>query len=365
MSEQLRVGIVGTSWWTDQMHLPSLKSHAQVQVVAICGRNQARGQEIAAKYEIPQVFTDYQEMIEQADLQALVIAIPDDMHYPVAMAALDAGLHVLCEKPLAFDVQQAGEMTARAEAMGVKHMVLFTWRWLPHYQYFHELVTQGYVGRGYQCHFQFLHGKWRSDEYSWKADGSRSKGNLSIFASHMIDMARWNFGEIVRVSAHLGVYVERAGIAGQALEPANDATLLLAEFASGMQGVIQSSSVAHIGDRGNELNIRVYGEAGTLESDVIFGGGEAGAQIRGVRQGEESIKPLPVPARLQGNWDPLNYMEPFARQSVGPRLFVDAILEDRDLEPDFYDGLKVQEVIDSAVESHERGVWMAVSELGN
>jgi predicted dehydrogenase len=72
-----------------------------------------------------------------------------------------------------------------------------------------------------------------------------------------------------------------------------------------------------------------------------------------------------VPVRLQGNWDLLNYMEPFARQSVGPRLFVDAILEDRNLEPDFYDGLKVQEVIDAAVESHERGVWMAVSELGS
>ncbi len=364
MSEPLRVGIVGTSWWTEQMHLPSLQSHEQVQIAAICGRNRARGEEVAGKYEIPQVFTDYQEMVERANLQALVVAIPDDMHYPVTMAALDAGLHVLCEKPLALDVQQAGEMMARAEAMGVKHMVLFTWRWLPHYQYFRELVSQGYVGRGYQCRLQFLHGKWRTNEYTWKADRRRSCGNLAIFASHMIDMARWNFGEIARVSAHLGVYVERDGLGEQALDPANDASLLLVEFASGMQGVIQASSVAHMGDRGSELNVRVYGEAGTLESDVVFGGEEAGTHIRGAREGEERMQLLPVPERLQGDLDPLNSMAPFAQQSVGPRLFVDAILQDRDIEPDFYDGLKVQEVIDAAVESHRRGAWVEIAELG-
>lgn len=94
MSRRIAVGVVGTSWYADWMHLPVLKSHPQVQLAAICGRNRERAEEMAQKYKIPQLFTDYQAMIEQAGIDALVVAIPDDLHYPVTMAALDAGLHV-------------------------------------------------------------------------------------------------------------------------------------------------------------------------------------------------------------------------------------------------------------------------------
>ena len=91
MSEQVRVGIIGTSWWADMMHLPSLKSHSRAQIVAICGRNRDRADEMAGKYEIRHVFTNHREMIAQADLDALVIATPDGLHHAPAMAALAGG----------------------------------------------------------------------------------------------------------------------------------------------------------------------------------------------------------------------------------------------------------------------------------
>lgn len=97
MSRKIAVGLVGTSWYADLMHLPALKSHPQANLTAICGRNRDRAEEMAQKYAIPQVFTDYQALIEQAGLEALVVALPDDLHYPVTMAALDAGLHVCSE----------------------------------------------------------------------------------------------------------------------------------------------------------------------------------------------------------------------------------------------------------------------------
>jgi predicted dehydrogenase len=100
--------------------------------VAICGRNRERAEEMAHKYAIPTVFTDYHELIDKGHVQALVVATPDDLHYPITMAALDAGLHVLCEKPMALTVKQAREMTEKAEKVGVKHMVLFTNRWWVH-----------------------------------------------------------------------------------------------------------------------------------------------------------------------------------------------------------------------------------------
>ena len=140
MPERVRVGVIGTSWYADMMHLPNLKSHPRAELAAICGRNRERAEEMARKYEIPRVFTDYRELIEEGDLDAVVVATPDDLHHPMTMAALDAGLHVLCEKPMALNAGQAGEMYDKAEAAGVKHMVFFTYRWWPSYRYLKQLV---------------------------------------------------------------------------------------------------------------------------------------------------------------------------------------------------------------------------------
>ena len=116
MSDKVRVGVVGTSWFADLMHLPNLKSHVHAEIAAICGRNRDRAEEMARKYEIPLVYTDYREMIDKGDLHAVVIVTPDDVHYPITMDALDAELHVLCEKPLALDAAHAKRMYERAEA---------------------------------------------------------------------------------------------------------------------------------------------------------------------------------------------------------------------------------------------------------
>lgn len=135
MADKVRVGIVRTSWWAKLMYLPSLQSHPGAEIVAICGRDRGRTEALAQTYGIPPVFTDYGEAIERGNLQALIISTPDDLLRPIALRALEADLHVLCEKPLANSAYQAKVMWEKAEAAGVKHMVLFTWRWMPHFAY--------------------------------------------------------------------------------------------------------------------------------------------------------------------------------------------------------------------------------------
>ena len=83
MPGKVRVGVIGTSWWADLAHLPWIKSHQRAELAAICGRNLGRAEDIAKKYEVPLVFTDYREMIEKGDLHALVVATPDDLHFPM------------------------------------------------------------------------------------------------------------------------------------------------------------------------------------------------------------------------------------------------------------------------------------------
>ena len=217
MTASVRVGVIGTSWITDYIHLANLKSHPQADVVALCGRNRERANELAAKYGIPRVFTDWQDMLTHGGLDAVVIATPDDQHYPMTMAALDAGLHVLCEKPLALTQEQAQAMYEKAEAAGVKHMTFFTYRWVPQYQYARELMEQGYVGRPFHCSVRIVADWARGRDYSWRFDRQRATGTLGDLGSHAIDLARWFCGDIVRVSAHLGTYVMRAGPEGGTL----------------------------------------------------------------------------------------------------------------------------------------------------
>lgn len=364
MSDQVRVGVIGTSWWVDLMHLPSLKSHPAANIAALCGRNRERAAEMAQKHGIPRVFTDYREMIEQGNLDAVVVATPYDLHYPMTMDALDAGLHVLCEKPLALNAGQAREMTERAELAGVKHMVLFTWRLTPYLQYVRHLIDEDYIGRCFHVQMRFLEGGGRSGQYKWKYDQQRATGTLGGLGSHMIDFACWAIGDIARVSAHLSTFIDRPAADGQPYQPANDSALLSLEFQNGAQGMIYVSNVTHVGDRGGELHITLHGESGTLEVDFIGGGSEAGTTIRGARHSEESFRTVSIPDHFWGEArqsTPLNELvEVFTKQAVGPRLFVDGILEDRAVAPSFHDGLRVQEVIDAAIESDRQGCWVSL-----
>jgi len=362
MPDRVRVGIIGTSWYADMSHLARIKSHPRAELAAVCGRNRARAEEMAGKYGIPQLFTDYREMIEKGGLHALVVSAPDDLHYPMTMDALDAGLHVLCEKPLALNVAQARAMVERAETVGVKHMVSFTNRWAPWYRYLKQQVDEGYIGRPFHCNIRYLAGYGRQPRYSWRFDRQHGTGILGDLGSHMIDLARWFVGDISRVSAHLGIYADHPGPDGPAADPANDAVALAVEFANGAQGLIQISAIAINGNRAMEQYVTLHGESGTLEIDSDFA---AGVRMRGIRQGGERFQEVAIPDELFGdvnrNQPPVvQIMQLLTQQPLGDRQFVDAILDDLPVTPSFHDGLKAQEVIDAAIQSHQEGRWVTI-----
>jgi predicted dehydrogenase len=311
---------------------------------------------MASKYDIPSVFTDYRELIEKGDLDACIIVTPTDTHYAMTMLALEAGLHVMCEKPLALTVEQAREMYRKAEAAGVKHMVFFTRRWYPHFRYLKQLVDEGYLGEPRSCHISWTFGWAWDGEYMWRADRRRSPGALGELGPHMIDFARWYGGDIARVNAHLATFVPWPGPEGQVADPANDSFALLLEFASGAQGLLHACVRLNVGF--HRLAVSLAGDVGALEA-VSDGDGYA---LRGAREEQQTLEPLTIPADVCGGLppDPSQFQRRFCEHSVGDRLFIDTILEDRQPAPSFYDGLKVQEVIGAAIESHETGRWVVV-----
>jgi predicted dehydrogenase len=169
MADRVRVGVVGTSWFA-KIHLASLASHPEAELTGICGRNRERADSVAADHNIPHVYTDYRRMITSGFLDALVVVTPDALHYPITMAALEASLHVMCEKAMALDANQARQMYDAAEASGVVNMVGYTWRWVPPFTYVHHLIEQGYIGRCHHAHFQYQHGSAFAPAYKWQID---------------------------------------------------------------------------------------------------------------------------------------------------------------------------------------------------
>jgi predicted dehydrogenase len=241
------------------------------------------------------------------------------------------------------------------------HMVLFTYRWLPHYRYVRQLVDEGYLGSLFHCSMRYVCGFGRDPEDRWRLDPQRSRGVVGDIGSHMIDLARWYAGDVARVSAHLASFVERVDARCQPLASANDSAALTLLFQNGAQASIQLSSVVHVGDRGQEQHVVLSGDRGTIEIHQTF----AAAEVYGARHNEQQFARLAAVDYRSGGTDPAEHemagmLAPFHDQSIGPRLFVDAIVANRPVSPSFYDGLKAQEVIDAAFESHQSGCWVSL-----
>lgn len=358
MSDKIRIGIIGTSWFADFFYLPILKNHPNAVLSTICGRNQARGQELASKYGIAKYYPDYQQMIAAGDLDAVIVYTPEDLHYPVTMAALAAGLHVICEKPLALSAAQAREMYEKAEAMRVKHMVSFTNRGIPYFRYFKQLLEEAYLGTPYHAHFEWLPG-WNPDapKYAWYFDPERAHGTVSELGGHIFDLARWYLGEVSRVSATLGSYVKRPGTDGGEMRAENDAAFVLLEFASGVRATVHLSLINRAAEGLQHTGevVLMHGQEGTLE---LHGNAWAEAphgDIMGFQRGMKRAEALIVPDGFFGSSDRSSMFKAFHEQSLGPRLFIDAILNDLPITPSFYDGYKTQQIIEAALESDKTG----------
>jgi predicted dehydrogenase len=112
---QIKIGIVGTSWWTDSMYMPALTRHPNADVRAVVGRNLDYARKFADDWKVPNAYVSLEDLLANESLDALIIASSNKYHYPLAMTAIKHGLHVLCEKPLALNYTEAIHMAEAAE----------------------------------------------------------------------------------------------------------------------------------------------------------------------------------------------------------------------------------------------------------
>lgn len=373
------MGAAHSQGWRTAPHFFDLPLHPAMRVVA--GRNAANVEAAAHTLGWAESSTSWHDLLERDDIDVIDICTPGDSHHEIAIAALEAGKHVLCEKPLANSVKEAEEMAAAAEraaANGVLAMVGFTYRRVPAIQLARKLVADGKIGEIHHVRAQYLQ-DWLTDPsapLSWRLDKAKAgSGALGDIGAHIVDMTQFITGQsITEVSGALRTFVsqrpmaeEFAGLSGKGgseMGPVtvDDSATFLAQLSGGAVGVYEATRFAN--GRKNAIRIEINGSKGSLAFDFedmnvlhFFDGTDPG-ETAGFRR---IVVTEPEHAYI-ANWWPaghgLGYEHGFTHQVVD---LVNAIATGTQPEPSFADGLQVQRVLD-AVErsSNERAGWTSV-----
>lgn len=335
----VRVGLVGTTTYA-QTHLTRIAAHPNARLVAIAGRDQNRAKAVAEAYKIPHVYSGYEDLLNDPELDAIVIMAPDALHAPIALQAFERGLHVLCEKPLATTSEEARAMADAAAASGLIAYSYFALRSSAAHQYLKALVADGYVGTVREASFNLQHGFFQNEEdYNWRFDAEKGGGVIADLGCYIFDLARWYVGEVESIAAHGAAHVQRRHPEGRDFPPAYDGAVGLINFAGGAHATFTTSVQAHIGAGMQENDIHLEGTAGRLELRHTF----AGASIRGIRNGQSDFEELAIPSDFG-----------FRDSDVE---FIDAILTGQPVSSTFENGWSVQLCVEAAERAARSGAW--------
>jgi len=202
-TDELRVGVVGIGW-AGQQHLKAYASLAGVRIVSLAGMEQDLRDSLQAEYSIPNAFSGWEDMLEHGDLDAISVAVPTFLHAPIAIAALERGLHVLSEKPIARNAVEGQAMVDAARTAGRVLDIAFNHRRRGDIQALKEVIDSGGVGRPYYAKASWLRRSGIPMLGSWFTNPELAGGGpLADIGVHALDFALHLLGEpkVVAVSA--------------------------------------------------------------------------------------------------------------------------------------------------------------------
>ncbi|MGA0731371.1 MAG: Gfo/Idh/MocA family protein [Ilumatobacteraceae bacterium] len=354
----VRVGLIGTSWWAEAMYLPALADHPYGRITAICGRDVDKAARVAAEWDVPEVYASPEELFDHVD--AVIVASSNASHHPIALAAMERGLHVLCEKPLGLDATQANELAAAAERHGAITMTPFTYRFMPMARQLRRHIDDGYVGTPFHLAARYYTGFARDGEYAWRFDlGESGSGVLGDIGSHWIDLATYLLGDIAEVGCVTNATVAREPRPdGLPYEAGEDVALTTLRFANGAIGHLIVSAVCWEGTPFNQTHhVEVHGSGGTL---YALNDWDTVQEVRGLRAGETGpARPLDRPGDI---WDGLRtgtvhdtYRDVFRSTEAMTRGWVTAVHLGEPVQPDIPHGAHIQRIVDTALRSAADG----------
>ena len=356
----IRVGFVGTGW-VERVQLPMFRL-AGLTAQAICSGNPTNAQRVAATANLPEVHENWQSLVTAENVDVVSIVTPSHLHAEIAIAALQAGKHVICEKPTALNIAEAEAMFAAAQAAPDRLAIIdHELRFNPARRKLRQLLRDGYVGTVLHANFA-RHGGEKLNPalpWSWQDNLARGGGMLGALGSHLLDLARWTLGRVDGLvaqlqTAHLLRTDPQNG--SQQRVTADDYAALHLRFAGGIPGTITVSRMTP-GDSG--MSILIVGTKGALRVD-------AADQLWGA-QGEnlytnnwQPIATDPLAPELASyravNHSPFVIGTFYLAQQVSHTLRAGHhVIEDA---ASFYDGLVVQRMVDGARRSQQEQQWV-------
>ena len=343
-NDALRIGIIGVGFGAT-VHVPGFQSEGW-DVPVVWGRTRSRAQEAADRLGVPEVAEDWRELVARDDLDAVAITTPPSAHLEMVTAALNAGKHVLCEKPFALSAGEAEQMLALAASTGRTAMVAHEFRWAPQRAQIKQLLTEGYIGQPQIVSAELLLGRpaGAPPPMAWGAQRSEGGGFLGGLGSHYIDGFRHWFGDVAHASGTLRtVRPDRVDPSGAVVQADSDDTFAFTlEFES---GVVVSMTASSAVSPSQGARITIVGTDGVLVATQRGPNPEPDGVVLAGKATDRALTELPVP----------DYARPFEddrdQRLVAFRLLVReferGIREGISPAPNFADALATQRVLDA------------------
>ncbi|MUG93379.1 oxidoreductase [Scytonema sp. UIC 10036] len=356
------VAVVGTGFG-QKVHIPGFQAHPHTEVVAVYSRDLEKAASIAQSYNIPHACNTVEEIVRLPEVQAVSISTPPFLHYEMAKVVLQAGKHLLLEKPVTMNAAQAQELYELAKQKSVIASVDFEFRFVPGWQLFSELLSQDLVGSKRFIKIDWL-GSSRSDAtrpWNWYSRKDQGGGALGSLGSHTFDYIHWLFGPVRRLNAHFSTAIsQRPYPKTGELKPVetDDTCMLTLELADGTPCQVSISAVVHAH---RTHWIEVYGDRGSL----VLGSENQKDYIHGFHVWASSPgKPLAeveIPNRLLF---PKNFAD--GRISAFIRVvdqWVQGIERQQQTVPSLKEGIYSQLLMDLSHESNNKSTWVDVPSL--
>lgn len=337
-----------------------------------CGRNEASLKEFATKWGWEEVETDWKKVVARPDIDIIDIALPQQLHYEVAVAAASAGKHIFCEKPMAMNSKQAEEMLRVCEQHKVKHYLNHNYRRTPAVALAKKMIDEGYVGRifHWRCAYQQ---DWIVDPefpLTWQLRKEIAQaGPHWDLNSHSVDLAHYLVGKITSVSAMTTNFITERPLAEESTSgnltaeaipdkrgkvTVEDAALMMVEFESGAIGTFEASRFST--GRKNKLCFEIYGSKGSIIFDLERMN-ELQCYSLNDKEGMQGFKTILVTESVHpyvNHWWPPGHIIGYEHSFVHAVYdFVKALEEGTSIEPNFKDGVEIIRVLESGIRSAE------------
>ncbi len=370
----LAVGLIGYNFmgkahsnaWRQIPHFFDLS--ATVQLRTICGRNRTEVRKAAAKLGWESFVTDWRRVIDDPKIDIVDICTPNDSHCGIAIAAAKAGKAILCEKPLARNVDEAKRMVAAVKKARVVNMVCHNYRRAPAIALAKEMIERGEIGEAFHFRARYAQDWIVEPKFPlvWRLQSDiAGSGALGDIFSHIVDLARYLVGEFSEVCGIAHTFVNERPVERDSRTKAkvkvDDAVTTIGRFKNGALASLEATRFAP--GRKNSISLEINGNAGSLVFDL-----EEMNRLRFFsmsdpkdRQGFRDIIVTESSHPYIDKWWPpghiIGYEHTFTHTVAD---FVKAVVAGKNVQPNFEDGLQNQRVLEAVAKSAKTNRWARI-----